>query len=129
MQPITLNPLTEKPSPLAIQPALGTQPYMQPNVLQCDIVNWHPFGDKNDSVVPAIVLKVGSRTVALHIFVENTRSLVYKDGVRHVDDPESKREEFRESGAWSHTKRTQEMIDLKRQLIEILGERAGAADE
>ena len=111
-----MNVQTARP-PVATQ-VLNNE-FIPPEVMEGDIVTWYPYGEESKQSEPAIVTQIGSRTIGLHIFVENSRTPVYKDGVRHISDPDAKRAEFIESGAWDHNRRTKELLELKQAVLEL----------
>ncbi len=79
-------------------------------------VLWYPYGESDGVGVPALVNAVGERTLSLHIFLNMRTNLMYKDGVRHKDDPEAKREEYIDSGSWHYSSPTQDMLQMKADL-------------
>lgn len=103
-------------------PPLGSTPYVMPVVRVGTTVNWWPFAetDKNDPLnkpLPAMVTAVGSRTLQIHVFSPLSKTLAYKDGVRHAGDPDARRDEFVEVGAWSHTEETHRLDLLEKRVV------------
>ena len=104
----------------APQPALNTRTYDPPKVEVGQVVNWWAYGEDNGRPpVPAIVVAVGTRTVHLAVFSTMRKTVDIKDGVRHVKDPDAKRPEFVEVGAWSHTSLEARLKDIEGKLAFI----------
>lgn len=88
-------------------PPLGVRPFITPMVRVGQMIHWWPFGEvEGKTPVAAVCTEVGNRTINVSVISPNIRSMVPKDGVRHVGDPDAKRPEFVEVGAWSHTEET-----------------------
>lgn len=102
----------------AAAPALKPE-YEMPPIRLGEIVYWYHGGQPNDEPIPAIVTRVGSRSVNLAIFHQDSYTMRCQDGVRHLSDPGIKEVERRESGAWSHTLGQLEILQLKAQIAEL----------
>lgn len=106
-----------QPKPVAV-PAPKPE-YEMPPIRLGEIVYWYHGGQPSDEPMPAIVTRVGSRSVNLGIFHQDSYTLRCQDGVRHVSDPGIKEVERREAGAWSHTPAQVEILHLKAQIAEL----------
>lgn len=94
-------------------PALNTRPHTPPVAYVGDMVLWWAHGEtENHLPLPAVVVSVGTRTLNLAVFQPLRTSALVKDGVRHISDPDARRDEFVEMGAWSHTPRTEQLHQL-----------------
>ena len=98
-----------KEQPKALQPVEFAQP---PACVGMGVV-WYPFGETANPGMPGQVVEVGNRTLSLSIFLPNKTSLMYKDGVRHLSDPDAKREEFIDIGCWDYSEQTKELMALR----------------
>lgn len=98
----------DQAAPAAFQP-----PPVEPGMA----VRWHPDGILNNhDWHPAIVLRVGVRTIAVGIMEHNNHNLVLRDGVRNASDEEASDYDLRENGSWSYTDEKIALIKLERRL-------------
>ncbi len=73
------------------------------NVEVGDIVLWYDHADRNYNPNPAIVTAIGlNDCLCLNVFDPTRFNTVIYDGVRHIDDPEVKREEIKLAGGWDY---------------------------
>ena len=94
----------------AMAPALNTRFFTPPPVSVGQIVLWWAYGERENHLpLPAIVISVGTRTIELAVFKSLVRSHDTRDGVRHITDPDARRDEFVEMGAWSYTAETERL--------------------
>lgn len=88
----------------SVAPSQVVKPFTPPAADVGQIVWWWAYGEvENHIPLPAVVVSVGSRTLQLAILKPLVRSVDPRDGVRHISDPDARRDEFVEQGAWSHT--------------------------
>lgn len=66
-----------------------------------ELVYWYPGGDVNQSPHPAFVTAVGGDSVNVNIMDPSCYNFRLRDGVRHVDDPKSRKDAAAEAGAWA----------------------------
>lgn len=86
--------------------------FEMPFVEQGEIVLWYPDGDTGSECYPAVVTNVGNPTLALSIMSKDAMEFLTKDGVRHCDDPQTRKPEFDVTpGTW---RQTPHMIRLRR---------------
>lgn len=83
-------------------------PFTMPPVEIGQIVHWHPDHEslKSGRPVPGVVLRIAERTILVQLFDEEVAEKLYRDGVRHFDDPLRNEHSIRECGIWVHTPRT-----------------------
>ena len=67
---------------------------------------WRPNGDRNENPIPATVMEVGERTLALKLIDPTYDKLISRQSVRHVDEPGVSSVSRDESGGWEHTPST-----------------------
>jgi|ERR1700682_5634799 len=87
-----------------IEGSKGTPTYVDfvmPKVKLGRIVLWSytPDGEKS----PAVVVKVGARSIALNVIVDGVKDHVLKTGTRHKDDPFIIKFPQHEGGCWCDT--------------------------
>jgi hypothetical protein len=97
------------PAPVAMQKAS----FLMPRASVGMSIIWYPYGETDKPGMPGLVCEVGQRTLSLSIFLPHKTSVMYKDGVRHLSDPEAKNQEFIESGCWDFSEQTKDMIQLR----------------
>ncbi len=69
----------------------------------------------------AVVTKYNRNSVSLAVFAPDSRALVPKDAVRHVNDPWNKTNGINgESGVWDFTSEHKEFLAVKRTLAEMV---------
>jgi hypothetical protein len=88
-----------------------------------DVVHWFPGSDRNQEPKAAVVSKAGATALCVNVIDSGTFNFLIRDGVRHVDDPRSRTEEGRKSGAWDFTPRDKKLDEL----LETLPETAKVA--
>jgi hypothetical protein len=83
--------------------------YKMPPITLGAIVLWYPNGVTSVAPLPAVVTRLNFRSVGLSIIAPDTHNFLLRDGVRHIDDPELKRDIVRnaEEGAWEYTEQHQ----------------------
>lgn len=93
------EPLPKEPIPL------NSRAFTPPPVQIGEPVHWWPYGEIGVGAkpVPAIVTEIGTRTLHLSLIAAGAKMVIPKEGVRHVSDPDAKRDEFKEVGAWSYS--------------------------
>ena len=81
------------------------QVWKMPEVGIGAIVWWHGTGKRSREHGPiaAMVTKVNHRSVALSIVDSSNAMFKIRDGVRHVDDPDTNDSERYEDGCWDFT--------------------------
>lgn len=95
--------------------------FKSPAIRAGTFVRWYPHGYRDpQNERAAVVTKVKSRTVSLHVFSSGQTF----DVVRHVDDPKLRlNEAHREDGAWDHTEeyvfREAEIAELRAKVAEL----------
>ena len=82
-------------------------------------VYWYPSGSKADKPHAAFVSGAANRSLSLNILSPTTYNYLLRDGVRHVSDPDAKRVEFQESGAWDYVPWYKAFLDMQK-VIETL---------
>jgi hypothetical protein len=94
--------------------------YRMPAISIGAIVLWYPNGARSVPPLPAIVTRINPRSLGLSIFAPDTHNLMLRDGVRHLDDPEFRKDPVRmgEEGGWDYTEESkalgQTLTDLGR---------------
>jgi hypothetical protein len=64
--------------------------------------------------VPAIITKIGARSIQCSLHGEDNRGHIVKNGARHVSDPEAFRLVEHEDGYWDYTDWQKRLIALER---------------
>lgn len=115
------NPQQEKfmSSTMTMADQQKAKEFVQPKVKKGNIVKWFKGGDRN-LWCPAIVTSVGTKTVSLSIIMDGRPTFMPQDGIRHVDDPESRDFEFAEYGAWDHSDETKELASLRDEMTRLM---------
>lgn len=98
--------------------------FKMPAIELGDVVFWFPGGSESADPHVAMVTKVGAETIHLNVFATNTYNLLLRDGVRHLTDPNAKRFETSENGAWDYTPRHKRLLKMEAQ-INALAEELG----
>lgn len=89
------------------------------------IVWWYPDSNRNQRPSAAIVTAVGSDSVCLAIFSPVSYNLWLRDGVRHIDDPETRAPELLELGCWDYTNAWKDYQDLKKKVESLWSDLKG----
>jgi hypothetical protein len=94
--------------------------FVPPPVEPGMIVRWHPDGIINaHDWHPAIVSRVGPRTIAVSIIDHTNHNFILRDGVRNASDEDASPYDLRENGSWSHTDSYYKVFHLERRLAEL----------
>ncbi len=78
------------------------------------IVFWYPHGVRTGAPHVAIVTGVAVKSLNLNILSPMSYNFLIRDGVRHMSDPDAKKPELLECGAWEHTPDTLRAVELER---------------
>lgn len=92
---------------------LSREVYVMPRAFVGMSIIWHAWGETERPGAPGIVCEVGQRTLSLSIFLPHKTSVMYKDGVRHLSDPESKNPSFIEAGCWDYSEQTKDIMLIR----------------
>jgi hypothetical protein len=78
--------------------------FKMPEIFVGETVLWWPEGQPTpeDRPSPAMVTGVSERTISLTAYEKDAYTGNPQDGVRHVGDPELKKQDVRLSGAWEY---------------------------
>ena len=106
-RPMAKNPASSVP--VAMEP----KKYVMPRAAVNTPIVWYPYGETHRPGMPGVICEVGERTMSCSIFLPQKVSVMYKDGVRHLSDPDAKREEFIESGCWDYSEQTKLLMELR----------------
>lgn len=92
--------------------------WQMPPVSVGQIVYWWMDGTKQNgqAAFTAVVTKVFGRCVNIAVIPDMQKNFKLSDAVRHIDDPDSKIDQVRESGCWEHTPQTEELMALRHEL-------------
>lgn len=106
-----IQPLKVPTRPQPIQRPVKEE-FLMPSAKVGMSVLWFPHGETQGGT-PAVVSHVGEKTLSLHIFLNLRNHVMYKDGVRHILDPEAKREEYIDAGAWDYSEVTKDNLRMQ----------------
>jgi hypothetical protein len=101
--------------------------YKQPRVHVGMVVHWYDGGRRMVTPVAAIVTAVAEQMVDLSVVVPLSLGFLPKQGVRHVDDPDTRLIDQADVGAWDYTPETKAVIELGRQIRELGGDKVKKA--
>jgi hypothetical protein len=104
--------LPEEKMPPTEEPGMSADAvaFVMPEVEIGDIVEFRYLA--NDTPSPAHVISIYRNSLDLAI-VKANGAAVFREAVRHVDDPDLKTNPtVRKQGMWKHTQRTQKLIEL-----------------
>lgn len=88
-----------------------------PKVELGQVVLWSQDGGASGT--PAIVTKVGTKTLSLAVIAESYTNFLTRSGVRHVSDPDRKRGSNAEDGLWDLTARDKRINSVLEGLEEV----------
>ncbi len=91
----------------------AVKPFTMPKVPIGKLVYWYHGADKNQEPLTAIVTQVGFENLGLSVIKPSTYNMYVVDGVRHVDDPRARENEFQESGGWQLMPLDNEILRLR----------------
>lgn len=89
-----------------IEGSLGTKSQVPPEwqMPEVSVGKWVLWAWNRDSdSSPAVVVKVGSRSIEVLVHVASLKDHVIKNGVRHIDDPFLQKFPQHDGGCWQDT--------------------------
>lgn len=93
--------------------------FKMPEVSVGQVVVWYN-GNQGDKGTPAMVTKVGDRSLSVSVLLENASGFMCKSGVKHIKDPAVTDHDKNKVGFWEHTKQTKDLEAFTTMVYDVL---------
>lgn len=85
---------------LTQEQVIAADKFSMPAVGVGEIVEYMPSLHERNNVTAAIVVRVGERSINLHVFKSHNGGVKFIDGVRHMEDPIAADKTLYTTGIW-----------------------------